>query len=81
MMRLWALQVECVENFNVKILTSLKIGGNISRCYFPKSVDEFVEVVKNECEAKVFGNFSNTLVSSDGYDLSLIHISEPTRPY
>ena len=70
------MQVECVENFNVKNLTSLKIGGNISRCYFPKSVDEFVEVARIECGAKVFGNFSNTLVSSDGYDGTVIVTSK-----
>ena len=68
--------VECKENFNVKNLTSLKIGGNIKKCYFPKSFDEFVEVAQNERGAKVFGNFSNTLVSSDGYNGTIIVTSK-----
>lgn len=70
------MQVECIENFNVKNLTSLKIGGNIKKCYFPKSVDEFVEVCEQERDVKVFGNFSNTLVSSDGYDGAVIVTSK-----
>lgn len=56
------------NNFDIKMLTSFKIGGKIKKVYFPSSVDEFVEILKTEPEAKVFGNLSNTLISSDGYD-------------
>lgn len=66
------MAVECIENFEVKNLTCFKIGGNITKVYFPKSVAELVEVLKTEPEAKVFGNFSNTLVSSSGFDGSVI---------
>ena len=75
-MRLLALFVETKENFDVKNLTSFKIGGNIAKVYFPKSDGEFEEVISGEENAEVFGNFSNTLVSSDGYDGTVIVTSK-----
>lgn len=59
-------------DFEIKHLTAFKIGGRIRKVFFPESVDEFVEVLKNNPDAKVFGNLSNTLVSSYGYDGTLI---------
>lgn len=54
------------EDFDVQKLTSFKVGGKIKKVYFPSSVDEFAEIPEHEF--KVFGNLTNTLVSSDGYD-------------
>lgn len=68
--------VEVRENFDVKSLTSFKIGGKISKVYFPKSVEEFEEILSCETNVKVFGNLSNTLVSSDGYDGTIIITSK-----
>ena len=62
------MSVEFKKNFNVKNLTSFKIGGGISKIYFPKSIKEFEEIAASEDFIEVFGNWSNTLVSSDGYD-------------
>ena len=62
------MHIEFKENFNVKNLTSFKIGGNIKKVYFPKSVNEFAEVLECEKNCLIYGNLSNTLVSSDGYD-------------
>ncbi|MBQ8168194.1 UDP-N-acetylmuramate dehydrogenase [bacterium] len=59
-------------NFDISKLTSFKVGGKIKKVYFPTSVEEFVEVLQTEPEAKIFGNLSNTLVSSDGYNGVLI---------
>ena len=69
-MRLWKLLVE--ENFDVKKLTSFKIGGNVARVIFPESTDEFINVLKEYPDAFVCGNMTNTLVSGDGYDGTLI---------
>lgn len=69
------MHVEVKENFDVKNLTSFKIGGRISKVYFPKTVEEFDEVINYEKDVKVFGNLSNTLVSSDGYDGAIIMTS------
>lgn len=60
------------ENFDIKKLTSFKIGGKIAKMIFPETVDEFVEVLQKYPEAFVVGNLSNTLVSSDGFDGTVI---------
>lgn len=56
------------EDFDVQKLTSFKVGGKIKKVYFPSNLTEFSEIAKKESEFKVFGNLTNTLVSSDGYD-------------
>lgn len=66
------MHVEVKENFDVTNLTSFKIGGKVGKVYYPTSVDEFDEVIFSEKNVKVFGNLSNTLVSSDGYDGAII---------
>ena len=65
-------ELDYKENFEVKKLTSFKIGGEISRVYFPENVEEFVQAIEKEPDAFVAGNLSNVLVSSDGYDGALI---------
>lgn len=60
------------ENYDVKRLTSFKCGGNIRKVYFPENTDEFLKVLEEEPDIKVFGNLSNTLVSTDGYDGSIV---------
>ncbi len=61
--------VEVREKFNIKNLTAFKIGGEVGRVYFPKNPDEFSELPNN---TKVFGNLSNTLISSYGYDGNIV---------
>lgn len=77
-MRLAKLDIEVKENFVVDKLTSFKIGGAIKKVYFPHSVSEFLDIVEREPEAEVFGNFSNTLVSSEGYDGTIIVTTKMT---
>ena len=60
------------ENFEIKNLTSFKVGGAIARTYFPESIEEFVKTIEKEPDAFVAGNLSNVLASSDGYDGALI---------
>ncbi len=60
------------ENFEIKSLTSFKIGGTIARIYFPENVEEFIQAIEKEPDAFVAGNLSNVLVSSDGYDGAVI---------
>ena len=60
------------HNFDISKLTSFKIGGKVDRVFFPTSVDEFLEILNSEPDARVFGNLSNTLISSDGYDGAVI---------
>ncbi len=60
-------------------MTTFKIGGNVARIYFPKNELEFVEVMENEPSAKLFGNFSNTLVSSYGYNGVIVSTTKMTQ--
>ena len=64
------------ENFEIKKLTSFKIGGKIAKMIFPETVGEFVEILQKEPDAFVAGNLSNTLVSSDGYNGIVISTSK-----
>lgn len=60
------------KNFDIKTLTSFKIGGIIKEVFFPENIDEFEQVLKENKGIKVFGNLSNTLISSDGYSGKII---------
>jgi len=65
-------------DYDVSKLTSFKIGGTIKKVYFPTSVFEFEQILKAEPNAKVFGNLSNTLVSSFGYNEVVIITTKMT---
>lgn len=64
------------ENFDIKKLTSFKIGGKIAKMYFPEAIEEFVEILQKKTDAFVVGNLSNTLVSSDGYNGVVVSTSK-----
>ena len=59
------MQIE--ENFDIKKMTAFKCGGKIQKVIFPESVEEFVNALTENPNASVFGNLSNTLISSDGF--------------
>ncbi len=67
------------ENFQIKKLTSFKIGGSIARVYFPESESEFVEVLAKEPDAIVLGNISNVLISDNGYSGAVILTSKMNK--
>ena len=67
------------QNFEIKKLTSFKIGGSIARAYFPESEDDFVAVLKQEPDAVVLGNISNVLISDSGYPGAVILTSKMNR--
>jgi UDP-N-acetylmuramate dehydrogenase len=60
------------KNFEIKTLTSFKIGGAIKEVFFPENLEEFEQILKENKGIKVFGNLSNTLISSDGYNGKII---------
>ncbi len=60
------------KNFDIKNLTSFKIGGKINEVFFPESIQEFVQILNENSGIKVFGNLSNTLISSYGYGEKII---------
>ena len=64
------------ENFDIKKLTSFKIGGKIARVYFPENEAQFVEIMEKEPQAVVLGNISNVLISSEGYSGAVVLTSK-----
>ncbi len=62
------------KDFDIKSHTTFKIGGKIGEVFFPQNLDEFYEILRLTAynDLKVFGNLSNTLISSDGYDGKII---------
>ena len=72
MMRFAKLLIK--EDF--EIYTSFKIGGKIAKVYFPETVEEFAQILKDESNIFVGGNWSNTLLSSHGYSGSVISTSK-----
>lgn len=62
------MEISSEKDFDIKRLTTFKIGGKIKEVFFPQNLEEFEQILKENKDIKVFGNLSNTLISSDGYD-------------
>ena len=60
------------KNFDIKTLTSFKMGGVIKEVFFPENIEKIEQILKENKGIKVFGNLSNTLISSDGYNGKII---------
>lgn len=61
-----------MEKIELKKYTTFKIGGDAKAVYFPKSIDEFTDLMKSIKNPLVFGGGSNLLVSSAGIDQDVI---------
>ena len=68
------LQVK--ENFEIKNLTTYKIGGKVKKVYFPESQSEFTDLLRELDKYIVLGSCSNVLFSSNGYDGNVIMTTE-----
>ncbi len=66
------MQIECRENFEIKNLTTFKIGGRVKRVYLPQTQSEFVQLLTELDDYIVLGNCSNVLFSSNGFNGNLI---------
>lgn len=66
------MEISSEKDFDIKRLTTFKIGGKIKEVFFPQSLEEFEQILKENEGIKVFGNLSNTLISSDGYDGKIV---------
>lgn len=67
------------KDFEIKKLTSFKIGGKISHAYFPESEEDFVQILEKEPNAFVLGNISNVLISDFGYPNAVILTSKMNK--
>ena len=61
------MSIEAEKNFDIKNLTSFKIGGRICEVFFPENLSEIEQILTQNPNLPVYGNLSNTLISSDGY--------------
>ena len=64
--------VEYKDNYEIKNLTTFKIGGNVKRLYIPKNQQELVYLLKELDNYIILGNCSDVLFSSNGYDGNVI---------
>ena len=67
------------ENFEIKNLTTYKIGGKVKKVYFPETVAEFSELLRELDDYIVLGNCSNVLISSNGCNDEIIVTTELTN--
>jgi UDP-N-acetylmuramate dehydrogenase len=64
------------ENYEIKNLTTYKIGGIVKKIYFPESQSEFIELLRELNDYYLLGSCSNILFSSNGYDGEIIVTTE-----
>lgn len=64
------------KDFEIKNLTTYKIGGKVKTIYFPETQSELTELLREHKKAPVLGSCSNILFSSNGYDGELILTTE-----
>jgi len=70
------LAINSLKKYDIKNLTTFKIGGLIDEVYFPDNTEAFKLILEQNSGIKVFGNLSNTLISSDGYRGKIILTKE-----
>lgn len=64
------------ENFEIKPLTTYKIGGKVKKVFFPETVEEFTRLLRELDEYIVLGSCSDVLFSSNGYSGNVIITTE-----
>ena len=65
-------EIEVKENFDIKNMTTFKVGGIVKKMYFPSNQQEFVFLLKNIKNPIILGGCSNIIFSSQGYDGEVI---------
>ena len=64
------------EYFEIKPLTTYKIGGKVKKGFFPETVEEFTKLLRELDEYIVLGSCSDVLFSSNGYSGNVIITTE-----
>ena len=61
-----------IENPELKNYTSFKIGGKSKYIFFPETIEELIELIKNLKSSNekffILGGGSNVLISDEFYD-------------
>lgn len=66
------MQIDVRENFEIKKLTTFKVGGKVDKLYLPKNQKELVYLLENLDNYILLGNCSNVLFSTEGYHGNVI---------
>lgn len=66
------MDCEVIENYELKKHTTFKIGGCAKRAFFPKTVEEFTQLLTELENPVILGGCSNILISSGGIDNDVI---------
>ena len=64
------------KNFEIKPLTTFKIGGEVERIYLPETLEEFTSLLRELDSYIVLGACSDVLFSSNGYKGNIILTTE-----
>ena len=64
------------ENFEIKPLTTYKIGGKVSKLYLPETLEEFTGLLRELDNYIILGSCSNVIFSSNGYSGNVILTTE-----
>ncbi|MDD3437731.1 MAG: UDP-N-acetylmuramate dehydrogenase [Candidatus Gastranaerophilales bacterium] len=73
------MYIEVKENYDIKNMTSFKIGGRVDKLYFPGTESEFIYLLKTLRYPVILGNWSNVLISSAGIRGSVISTSKMNK--
>ena len=66
------LDIEFKENYELKNITTFKVGGTVKKIFFPKNQSEFLHLLRTEKNYIVLGSCSNIIFSSNGCDNTII---------
>lgn len=72
------MDIEFKEQFEIKHLTSFKIGGEVQKIYFPKDMQEFEYLLSRLNNVLVVGSCSNMLFSSLSYEGCIVSTAKLT---
>lgn len=64
--------MEIKENFDLKKITTYKVGGNADIAYFPENIEELAKLLSEQKDAVILGGCSNVIISSNGIDSVII---------
>ena len=64
------------NNFEIKNLTTYKIGGKVKTLYLPETLEELTSILRELDEYVVLGSCSDVLFSSNGYSGNVIITTE-----
>lgn len=64
------------EDFEIKNLTTYKIGGRVKKLFMPETMEEFTGLLRELKDYIVLGSCSNVLFSSNGFNGNVIVTTE-----